>query len=209
MHPSSRPLHRKHAALKAQWYNVICCPCTTPCLAVSPVHLQVGGKLAKEMKGALFDIFARILRGLSGARITRPGAFKNALGDGVAVRCSYKADDGLLYPLDKAFFYVHKPPLLIPYEDVEVRPVASRGACMHACVCAAAFTSTAAVLACSAWPRVALPGRPPAPLSWSALPAALLLSAKPAPCMHSRLCTGLHVCLTPPWPAVCPSLGSL
>lgn len=83
-------------------------------------HLQVGGKLAKEMKGALYDIFARILRGLSGARITRPGAFKNALSDGVAVRCSYKADDGLLYPLDKAFFYVHKPPLLIPYEDVEV-----------------------------------------------------------------------------------------
>jgi hypothetical protein len=32
-----------------------------------------------------------------------------AAGDGCAIRCSYKADDGFLYPLDKAFLYVHKP----------------------------------------------------------------------------------------------------
>jgi structure-specific recognition protein 1 len=35
------------------------------------------------------------------------------------VRCSYKADDGYLYPLTGAFFFVHKPPLQLPYEDVD------------------------------------------------------------------------------------------
>lgn len=30
-----------------------------------------------------------------------------------------QADDGYLYPLDRAFFYVHKPPMLIPFDDVE------------------------------------------------------------------------------------------
>lgn len=40
-------------------------------------------------------------------------------GDGCAIRCSYKADDGFLYPLDKAFFYVHKPPMCINHSDIE------------------------------------------------------------------------------------------
>jgi hypothetical protein len=39
--------------------------------------------------------------------------YRNKAGDGCAVRCSYKADDGFLYPLEKAFFYVHKPPMCI------------------------------------------------------------------------------------------------
>jgi hypothetical protein len=29
-----------------------------------------------------------------------------------------QADDGYLYPLDRAFFYVHKPPMLIPFDEV-------------------------------------------------------------------------------------------
>ncbi len=56
--------------------------------------LQNGGKLSVEMSGPMHEVFAKVLRGLSGARITRPGHFKNAAGDGVSVRCSYKADDG-------------------------------------------------------------------------------------------------------------------
>ena len=32
---------------------------------------------------------------------------------------SLQADDGYLYPLERAFFYVHKPPLLLLHEDVE------------------------------------------------------------------------------------------
>ena len=32
--------------------------------------------------------------------------------------CS-QADDGYLYPLEKGFFYVHKPPTLLVYDEVE------------------------------------------------------------------------------------------
>lgn len=35
------------------------------------------------------------------------------------LRVSLQADDGYLYPLERAFFYVHKPPLLLLHEDVE------------------------------------------------------------------------------------------
>ncbi len=29
-----------------------------------------------------------------------------------------QADDGYLYPLERAFFYVHKPPLLIVFDEI-------------------------------------------------------------------------------------------
>ena len=51
---------------------------------------QCKGKLnSTSMSGPAFDVFAKVLRGLSGARLTRPGQFKSS-DDSSAVRCSYK-----------------------------------------------------------------------------------------------------------------------
>ena len=36
-----------------------------------------------------------------------------------AVKCSLKANEGLLYPLDKALMFIYKPTLYIPYKDIE------------------------------------------------------------------------------------------
>ena len=45
--------------------------------------------------------------------------FRSCL-DGYAVKSSLKAEDGVLYPLEKAFFFLPKPPTLIPYDEVHV-----------------------------------------------------------------------------------------
>lgn len=39
-----------------------------------------------------------------------------------------QADDGYLYPLDKAFFYVHKPPTLLVHEEIESIEFCRQGA---------------------------------------------------------------------------------
>jgi structure-specific recognition protein 1 len=39
---------------------------------------------------------------------------------GHAVRCSLKANDGLLYPLAKAFIFINKPTVYIKFEDIEI-----------------------------------------------------------------------------------------
>lgn len=93
-------------------------------LAITPEQLAAkneknGGKLSESISGPEYEVFAKILRGLSGAKLTKPGSFHNAANDGVAVRCSYKADDGYLYPLERAFFYVHKPPMLITHDEID------------------------------------------------------------------------------------------
>eukprot|EP00919_Chromeraceae_sp_WS-2016_P025355 GHVR01059958.1.p1 GENE.GHVR01059958.1~~GHVR01059958.1.p1 ORF type:complete len:260 (+),score=94.08 GHVR01059958.1:142-921(+) len=58
------------------------------------------------------------MRALTGKSVVVPGDFKAAVGDGQAVRCSNKAQDGLLYPLQKQLLFVHKPVLLVRYEDI-------------------------------------------------------------------------------------------
>ena len=32
--------------------------------------------------------------------------------------CPAQADEGYLYPLERAFFYIHKPPMLLPHDEV-------------------------------------------------------------------------------------------
>ena len=80
---------------------------------------RCGGKLDREYSGPMWEIFTKALRGLSAAKVTRPGAFREASGGGAqCVRCSYKSDDGHLFPLDKAFFYIQKPPILILHDEI-------------------------------------------------------------------------------------------
>ena len=34
------------------------------------------------------------------------------------ITCSYKASSGLLYPLERGFIYVHKPPVHLRFEEI-------------------------------------------------------------------------------------------
>ncbi|EEF45015.1 FACT complex subunit SSRP1 [Ricinus communis] len=75
-------------------------------------------KLEPSYKGLIHEVFTTILRGLSGAKVTKPGKFRSCQ-DGYAVKSSLKAEDGLLYPLEKSFFFLPKPPTLILHEEID------------------------------------------------------------------------------------------
>jgi len=74
-------------------------------------------KLQKEMSGLEFEIVSKVFKAITGRKITVPGTFVSNHG-AQAVTCSYKASTGLLYPLERGFIFVHKPPLHIRYEEV-------------------------------------------------------------------------------------------
>ncbi|KAJ0254040.1 FACT complex subunit SSRP1 [Hirschfeldia incana] len=90
-------------------------------------------KLDPSYKGLIHEVFTTVLRGLSGAKITKPGKFRSSQ-DGFAVKSSLKAEDGVLYPLEKGFFFLPKPPTLILHDEIDTvefeRHVAG-GANMH------------------------------------------------------------------------------
>ncbi|XP_043707395.1 FACT complex subunit SSRP1 isoform X2 [Telopea speciosissima] len=75
-------------------------------------------KLELSYKGLIHEVFTMILRGLSGAKVTRPGKFRSCQG-GYAVKSSLKAEDGVLYPLEKSFFFLPKPPTLILHDEID------------------------------------------------------------------------------------------
>ncbi|XP_006655061.1 FACT complex subunit SSRP1-B [Oryza brachyantha] len=75
-------------------------------------------RLESSYQGLIHEVFSKVLRGLSGAKVTRPSTFRSCQ-DGYAVKSSLKAEDGLLYPLEKGFFFLPKPPTLILHEEIE------------------------------------------------------------------------------------------
>lgn len=36
-----------------------------------------------------------------------------------AISCSYKSNSGFLYPLERGFMYVHKPPMHIRFDEIQ------------------------------------------------------------------------------------------
>ncbi|KAI5392937.1 FACT complex subunit ssrp1, variant 2 [Lathyrus oleraceus] len=90
-------------------------------------------KLELSYKGLIHEVFTTVLRGLSGGKVTKPGKFRSCQ-DGYAVKSSLKAEDGILYPLEKSFFFLPKPPTLILHEEidyVEFERHAAGGSNMH------------------------------------------------------------------------------
>ncbi|XVE68063.1 hypothetical protein DITRI_Ditri09bG0038900 [Diplodiscus trichospermus] len=90
-------------------------------------------RLEPSYKGLIHEVFTTVMRGLSGAKVTKPGKFRSCQ-DGYAVKSSLKAEDGVLYPLEKSFFFLPKPPTLILHEEidyVEFERHAAGGSNMH------------------------------------------------------------------------------
>ncbi|KAH7651977.1 structure-specific recognition protein 1 [Dioscorea alata] len=75
-------------------------------------------RLEASYKGLIHEVFTTVLRGLSGAKVTKPGKFRSCQ-DGYAVKSSLKAEDGILYPLEKSFFFLPRPPTLILHDEIE------------------------------------------------------------------------------------------
>eukprot|EP01127_Copromyxa_protea_P022843 TRINITY_DN839_c0_g2_i1.p1 TRINITY_DN839_c0_g2~~TRINITY_DN839_c0_g2_i1.p1 ORF type:complete len:583 (-),score=149.51 TRINITY_DN839_c0_g2_i1:38-1681(-) len=60
---------------------------------------------------------ARAFRYLTGKKITPPRSFKTSNG-GRGLKCSLRANEGFLFPLEKDFFFIHKPPTHIRHEEI-------------------------------------------------------------------------------------------
>lgn len=74
-------------------------------------------KLSKELTGPVYEVLGKIMKVIINRKLTGPGTFLGHSGT-PAVGCSYKAAAGYLYPLERGFIYVHKPPMHIRFEEI-------------------------------------------------------------------------------------------
>jgi len=88
-------------------------------LGVTDEQLQekFEGKLEKHMRGPSYELISKIMKNLLGRRITVPGTFTGHSGTN-AISCAYKNANGFLYPLERGFIYVHKPPIHVRFEEI-------------------------------------------------------------------------------------------
>lgn len=74
-------------------------------------------KLTKELSGPVYEVLGKIMKVIINRKLTGPGTFLGHSGT-PAVGCSFKAAAGYLYPLERGFIYVHKPPMHIRFEEI-------------------------------------------------------------------------------------------
>lgn len=74
-------------------------------------------KLTKELSGPVYEVLGKIMKVIINRKLTGPGTFIGHSGT-PAIGCSYKAAAGYLYPLERGFIYVHKPPVHIRFEEI-------------------------------------------------------------------------------------------
>lgn len=85
---------------------------------VSPELKAKLDKLEDKYEGPSGEVFVRVLKAIAGVKLTRHGAFQSPTTGG-AIKASYKAESGHLFPLEKSFFFLPKPALLLHYSEVE------------------------------------------------------------------------------------------
>ena len=79
---------------------------------------EYGDDLQPVMRGSLSNLVAKTFKVIAKKKVFIPGKFSNA-NQQCCVKCALRANEGLLYPLEKQFVFIHKPPVLIRFNEVE------------------------------------------------------------------------------------------
>lgn len=75
-------------------------------------------KLDAHYEAPIHHVMAKVFRGLSGKKIVTPSKDFTSHHNMQGVKCSIKANEGLLYCLDKSFLFVPKPATYISIEQI-------------------------------------------------------------------------------------------
>ncbi|KAI9595568.1 structure-specific recognition protein-domain-containing protein [Syncephalis fuscata] len=76
------------------------------------------GKLESSYHNFTYVIVSTILRALTDKKITVPGNSFNSHHNQKGVKCSLKANEGFIYPLENYLLFLPKPVTLIPLRDI-------------------------------------------------------------------------------------------
>jgi structure-specific recognition protein 1 len=101
-------------------------------LSQQEIDEKYEGKLSPEMTMPMATLIGKLFKVITNVKVFMPKQFLSAKGIH-CIRCSIKANEGLLYPLAKSFIFIHKPTVIIQYEHIEIvefyryEPVANSG----------------------------------------------------------------------------------
>lgn len=81
-------------------------------------YAMKGKKLIqKTMTGTTHNVVSKILLALAKVKIYTSRNFKSHEGTS-CVSCSFKGNEGMLFPLERSFFFIHKPTVYIKHNEI-------------------------------------------------------------------------------------------
>ena len=90
------------------------------------------GKLQQKYEAPLHSIIAALFRGLAGKKLTVPSKDFTSHHHASGVKCSIKANEGLLFCMDKSFMFVPKPATYVNMEQITLITMSRIGGAMAA-----------------------------------------------------------------------------
>ena len=79
---------------------------------------EYNGELQPVKRGALANLIAMAFKVIYKKKVFIPGKFANA-NQQACVKCAVRANEGFLYPLEKQFVFIHKPTIIIRFNEIE------------------------------------------------------------------------------------------
>lgn len=82
--------------------------------------------LMKEYDSLAHVVVSHVLKGVANKKVIVPGSYQSTYGL-TCLPCAYKANQGYIYPLEKSFLFLNKPPLYIQYSDINLITISRAG----------------------------------------------------------------------------------
>lgn len=79
---------------------------------------KYAGKLEASYEEPIAAVIAKVFRGLTGKKVTQPSADFHSHHQMPGVKCSIKANEGHLFPLDRSLLFVPKPATYVSLDDI-------------------------------------------------------------------------------------------
>ncbi|CEG63781.1 hypothetical protein RMATCC62417_00870 [Rhizopus microsporus] len=76
-------------------------------------------KLQKHYDAPTYEVVSNVFRALTGRKVTSTSTYRSHHG-AYALKCSMKANEGFLYPLERSLLFIPKPPTYIPINEIGV-----------------------------------------------------------------------------------------
>mmetsp|Transcript_15934 Transcript_15934/g.32250 ORF Transcript_15934/g.32250 Transcript_15934/m.32250 type:complete len:723 (+) Transcript_15934:271-2439(+) len=107
-----------------QRYNMLVMQCTKEHAEMAinlddkTLEKEYEGALQSSMEGSFANLVAKTFKVITRKKVFIPGKFQNA-NQQACVKCALRANEGHLYPLEKQFIFIHKPAVLIRFDEIE------------------------------------------------------------------------------------------
>jgi len=107
-----------------QRYNMLVMQCTKEQseldinLDDATLEKEYNGDIQAHMNGSFSNLVAKTFKVITRKKVFIPGKFANS-NQQACVKCALRANEGHLYPLEKQFIFIHKPAVLIRFDEIE------------------------------------------------------------------------------------------